>query len=57
MEAEEWINEVEDRVVEINATGKNKEKNTNIPIIGVPEGEEIEKGQRNIWSSYSQKVP
>ena len=46
-EAEEWINEVEDRVVEITATEKNKEKknennikHTNIHMTGIPKKEE-----------------
>ena len=52
-EAEEWISELENRMVEITASEQNIEKNedslrdlwdnikhTNIHIIGVPEGEE-----------------
>ena len=66
-EAEEWINDLEKRMVEITATEQNTEKNhgkkkmktalwdlwdnikhTNICIIGVPEGEEREKGPGKI---------
>ena len=64
-QAEEWINDLEDRMVEITATKKNKEKRmkrnedsirelwdnikyTTICIIGVPEGEEREKGPEKI---------
>ena len=61
-EAEEWISELEDRVVETTATKKKKEWNedslrdlwdnikcANIHIIGVPEGEEREKGPEKIF--------
>ena len=56
IDAEAWINDLEDRIVEITATAQNTEKRmknedslrdlwdnikgTNIRIIGVPEGEE-----------------
>ena len=55
-EAEEWISELENRMVEITASEQNIEKNedslrdlwdnikhTNIHIIGIPEEEEREK--------------
>lgn len=65
-EAEERINDLEDRMVEITATEQNIEKRmkrnedslrdlwdnikcTNIHIIGVPEGEEREKGPEKIF--------
>ena len=67
-EAEEWINDLEDRMVEITATEPNigkritKKRNEdslrylwdnikciNICIIGVPEGEEREKGPEKIF--------
>ena len=65
-EAEEWINDLEDRMVEITATEQKIEKRlkrnedsprdlwdnikcTNICIIGVPEGEEREKGPEKIF--------
>ena len=64
-EAEERISELEDRVVEINATEQNKEKRvkrsedslrdlwdikrTNIRIIVVPEEEERKKGNEKIF--------
>jgi len=65
-EPEEWINDVEDRMVEItnieqnieNRIRRNKDslidlwvnfKHTNIHIIGVPEGEEREKGPEKIF--------
>ena len=65
-EAEEWINEMEDRMVEFTAVEQNKEKRmkrnedsltdlwdnikcNNIRIIGVPEGEEREKGPEKIF--------
>ena len=64
-EAEEWINDLEDRLVEITAMEKNTKKKewkemktcwdlwdnikcTSIHIIGVPEGEEREKGPEKI---------
>ena len=64
-EAEEWISDWEERMVEFTATEQNKEKRmkrnedslrdlqnnikrTNIHIIGVPEGEEREKGPEKI---------
>ena len=65
-DTEEWISELEDRMVEITATKLNKEKRmkrnkdslrdlwdnikwNNIHIIGVPEGEEREKGPEKIF--------
>ena len=65
-EAEEWISDLEDRMVEFTAVEQNKEKRmkrnedslrdlwdkikcTNIHIIGVPEGEEREKGPETIF--------
>ena len=63
-EAEEPINDLEDKMVEITATAQNTEKRmknedslrdlwdnikgTNIRIIGVPEGEETDKGSEKI---------
>ena len=64
-EAEEWISDLEDRMVEFTATEQNKEKrmkrnehslrdlwdnikHTKVRIIGVPEGEEREKGPEKI---------
>ena len=65
-EAEEWISDLEDRMVEFTTVEQNKEKRmkrnedslrdlwdnikcTNIQIIGVPEGEEREKGPKKIF--------
>ena len=65
-EAEEWISDLEDRMVEFTAAEQNKEKRkkrheyslrdlwdnikcNNIRIIGVPEGEEREKGPEKIF--------
>ena len=65
-EAEEQINELEDRIVETTSTKQNIEKRmkrnedslrdlwdnikcTNICIMGVPEGEESEKGPEKIF--------
>ena len=65
-EAEEWISDLEDRIVEFTATEQNKEKRmkrnedslrdlwdnikcNNSCIIGVPEGEEREKGPEKIF--------
>ena len=65
-EAEEWISDLEDRMVEFTVTEQNKEKTmkrnedslrdlwdnikrNNIRIIGVPEGEEREKGPGRIF--------
>ena len=65
-EAEEWISDLEDRMVEFTATEQNKEKrmkrnehslrdlwdnikHTKVRIIGVPEGEEREKGPEKIF--------
>ena len=63
-EAEERISDLEDKIVEITTAEPNKEKRmtriedkhlwdniqcTNICIIGVPEGEEREKGQEKIF--------
>ena len=63
-EAEEWISDLEDKIVEITATEQNKEnmeriedslrdlwdniKGTNIRIIGVPGEEEKKKGTEKI---------
>ena len=60
-DTEEWISELEDKVVEITDAEQKKEwnedslrdlwdniKRTNICIIGVLEGEEREKGAKNI---------
>ena len=69
-EAEELISDLEDRMVEITATEKNKEKRmkinedslrdlwdnikcTNIHVIGVPEGEEREKGTEKIFEGIT----
>ena len=66
LEAEEWISDPEDRMVEFTAAEQNKEKrmkrnedslrdlwdnikHNNIRIIGVPEGEEREKGPEKIF--------
>ena len=71
-EAEEWISEVEDRLVEITDAEQKREKRlktneeslrelwdnvkrTNIHIIGVPEGEEREKGTENIFQEITAK--
>ena len=71
-EAEEWINEVEDRLVEITDVEQKREKRlkrneeslrepwdnvkrTNIRIIGVPEGEEREKGTEKIFQEIMAK--
>ena len=65
-EAEEWISDLEDRMVEFTAVEQTKEKrmkrnkdslrdlwdnikHNNILIIGVPEGEEREKGPEKIF--------
>ena len=65
-EAEEWISDLEDRMVEFTVAEQNKEKRmkrnedslrdlwdsikcNNIRIIGVPEGEEREKGPEKIF--------
>ena len=65
-EAEEWISDREDRMVEFTSAEENKEKRmkrnedslrglwdnikrNNIRIIGVPEGEETEKGPEKIF--------
>ena len=64
-ETEEWISDLEDRMVEFSATEQKKErmkrnedslrdlwdnsKHNNIRIIGVPEGEETEKGLEKIF--------
>ena len=64
-EEEEWISDLEDRMVEFTAVEQNKEKRTkrnedslrdlwdikcnNILFIGVPEGEEREKGPEKIF--------
>ena len=70
-EAEEWISDLEDRMVEITAVEQNREKGwkemktswnlwegikcTNIHSIGVPEGEGTT--QENIWRDNSWKLP
>ena len=69
-EAEEWISEVEDRLVEITDAEQKREKRLktneeslrelwdNIHIIGVPEGEEREKGaEKNIPRDNIWKIP
>ena len=65
-EAEEWISDLEDRMVEFTAVKETKEKRmktnedtlrdlwdnikrNNIRIIGIPEGEEREKGSEKIF--------
>ena len=65
-EAEEWISDLEDRMVEFTAREQNKEKRmkrnedslrdlwdnikcNNIRIIGVPEGEDRDKGPEKIF--------
>ena len=59
-EVEEWISELEDRMVKITAAEQNNEKknenkwgqskrHNSIHIIGVPEGEEKEKGPEKIY--------
>ena len=65
-EAEEWVSDLEDRMVEFTAVEQNKEKRmkrneaslrdlwdnikcANICMIGVPEGEEKEKGPKKIF--------
>ena len=65
-EAEEWISDLEDRMVEVTAAEQNKEKRmkrnedslrdlwdnikrNNIRIMGVPEGEERQKGPKKIF--------
>ena len=65
-EGEEWINDLDDKIVAITATEQNIEKRmkrnedslrdlwdnikcTNICIMGVPEGEESEKGPEKIF--------
>ena len=69
-EAEEQINDLEDRMVEITASEQNTDKKmkrnedslsgpwynikcTNICIIGVPKGEEREKGPEKTFEDYS----
>ena len=73
-EAEEWINDLEDRTVEITATEQNIEKRMkrnedswrqpkrplgwhNIHIIGIPQGEERQKGPQKIFGDNSWKLP
>ena len=64
-EAEEWVSDLEDKIVEISTAGQNKEKRmkriedslrdfwdikrTNIRIIGVPEEEEKKKGTKKLF--------
>ena len=72
-DAEAWINDLEDRMVEITAAGENIEKRmkrnedslrdlwdnikyTNIQIIGVPEGEEREKGPEKTFGGGGPKM-
>ena len=69
-EAEEWISDLEDRMVEFTAAELNKEKRmkriehslrdlwdnikcNNICIIGVPEGEEREKGPKKVFEEIT----
>ena len=70
-EAEEWISDLEDRMVEFTAVEQKKKKqrmrrnedslrdlwdnikHTNIHIIGVPEGEEREKGPEKIFEKIT----
>ena len=67
-EAEEWVSELEVQLMEITAVEQNREKRmkrnkdklrdlyvkcTNIRIIRVREGEEKEKGRKNIWRDNS----
>ena len=71
-EAEEWISDREDTMVEFTAVEQNKEKRmkrnedrlrdlwdnikrNNIHIIGVPEGEEREKGPKKIFAEITGK--
>ena len=66
-EAEEWISDLEDRMVKFTATEQNKEKrlkrndlwdnfkHINIHIIGVPEGEQREKGPEKIFEGTTDK--
>ena len=71
-EEEEWISDLEDRMVEFTAVQQNKEKRmkrnedslrdhwdkitcNNIHIIGVPEGEEREKGPEKIFEEIRVK--
>ena len=68
-EAEEWISDLEERMVEFTAMEQNEEKRmktnedslkdlwdnikrTNIHIIGVPKGEEREKGPEKIFEEF-----
>ena len=69
-ETEEWINELENRMLEVTEAEENKEKrikrnedslrdlwnNTNIRIIGVPEGEG-KKCMRKYLRHYGLKLP
>ena len=70
-EAEEWISDLENRMVEITASEQNIEKNedslrdlwdnvkhTNIHILGILKGKEGEKGPKKIiWRDDSWKLP
>ena len=70
-EAEEWISELEEKMVAITAVEQNKEKrnedslrdlwdnikSTNIHIIGIPEGEEREKGPEKIFEEIIVENP
>ena len=75
IDAEAWINDLEDRMVEITATEQNIEKRMkrnedslrdlwdnikgmNICTIGVPEGEEREKGPEKIFEEIiTENIP
>ena len=71
-EVEEWINDIEDRIMENNEANKKERKilyherdignwvllwNNNINIIGVPRKEEKREGIRVIWGNYSWRLP
>ena len=70
-EAEEWISDLENRMVEITASEQNIEKNkdslrdlwdnikhTNIHIIVIPEGKERERRPKKIiWRDNTRKRP
>ena len=67
--AEEWISDVEDKIMEITQSGQQTEnqvkkhesnirdlwdniKKANLCIIGIPEGNKIEKGIENIFEKF-----